>query len=174
MYIMNSEIIEEKNTNRGTGAGGANTNASGLKYEKDTTIEETPKGFVQLNKSLLKKFMIARNEYNPNNIPVAHGCKEPDEAYVSVDKKKIYIIEKKFQTVSGSVCEKIQTAVFKKFHYNELYPLYDVIYVYCLSDWFKENCKAELQYLQKNNIPIFWGNSDNYKTYIFDYISNSN
>jgi len=46
------------------------------------------------------------------------------------------------------------------------------VYIYCLSDWFKKNCKAELEYLEYKNIPVFWGNSNIYKTNIIKYIIN--
>ena len=44
------------------------------------------------------------------------GCKEPDECYIDNANKTMFIIEKKFQQVSGSVCEKnpkwsFQTAI---------------------------------------------------------------
>lgn len=40
------------------------------------------------------------------SIPIAHGCKQPDECYINEKTKTIFIIEKKFQQISGSVCEK--------------------------------------------------------------------
>ena len=40
------------------------------------------------------------------NITKAHGCKNPDECYIDHENKVIFIIEKKFQQVPGSVCEK--------------------------------------------------------------------
>ena len=44
--------------------------------------------------------------------------------------------------------------------------------MYCLSDWFKINCNAELEYLEYKNVPVFWGNCPNYKKNIIDYIIN--
>ena len=43
----------------------------------------------------------------------AHGCKRPDECFINSETKIVFIIEKKFQKVGGSVCEKIQTPDFK-------------------------------------------------------------
>jgi hypothetical protein len=42
------------------------------------------------------------------------GIKMPDEYYLDTDKKNAFIIEKKTQTVDGSVDEKIQAAAFKQ------------------------------------------------------------
>ena len=83
-----------------------------------------------------------------------------------------FIIEKKFQQCSGSVCEKIQTPDFKLWQYSRTFPDYTIIYIYCLSDWFKKNCKAELEYLDFKNIPYFWGISETYKDDIINFILN--
>jgi hypothetical protein len=114
---------------------------------------------------------------NEKNILIepSAGCKQPDEVYIDSNTKTIFIIEKKFQQTNGSVDEKIQTGVFKKFHFSQLFPNYEIHYIYCLSDWFKQNDYTSiLNYLMKNNIPIFWGNDINYKSSIIQYIiSNS-
>ena len=52
------------------------------------------------------------------------------------------------------MCEKIQTPDFKKWQYKRTFPDYTVIYIYCLSDWFENNCKAELEYLKYKKIPV--------------------
>ena len=106
-----------------------------------------------------------------HTIPPAHGCKRPDECYIDEERKIIFIIEKKFQQVPGSVCEKIQTSDFKKWHYSRLIPDYEIVYIYCLSDWFRANCKAELAYSAMINVPIFWGGDDDYKSKIIDFIT---
>lgn len=178
--------------NRGTGAGGANTNINGLSYEEKTDLsclytecvqgkkekERTIKfsGYVgcliNVNKSALHKYMTKIGEKNTSLQPVA-GCKEPDEAYVDNSKKTVYIIEKKFQQTSGSVDEKIQTGPFKKHHYGKLFPNYKIHYIYCLADWFKrEEYESVLEYLDESDIPIFWGNDPNYKQKMIDFICN--
>ena len=55
-----------------------------------------------------------------------------------------------------------------------MFPSYNIVYIYCLSDWFKENCKTELEYLEYLNIPLFWGNDSNYKDNIINFIINYN
>ena len=86
-----------------------------------------------------------------NDICKAHGCKQPDECYIDENNKVVYIIEKKFQQTSGSVCEKLQTPDFKLWQYTRTFPQYRIVYIYCLSDWFKKNCIAELEYLEYKN-----------------------
>ncbi len=63
----------------------------------------------------------------------------PDEALYIPSRKKVFIIEIKFQEVSGSVDEKLQTCDFKKKQYQKLFkPLgIAVEFIYILSDWFK-------------------------------------
>jgi hypothetical protein len=106
------------------------------------------------------------------NIEKAHGCKNPDECYIDEENKNIFIIEKKFQQCNGSVCEKIQTPDFKIWQYKRTFPEFNIVYIYCLSEWFKKNCKAELEYLEYKSIPIFWGNSSTYKEDIIYFIIN--
>lgn len=181
-YIMSQYI------NRGTGAGGSSTNATGLPYENITNLNTEYSIISQFNSHNIISFslnpsrqFICTHKSNffkylkhskNNNIPDAHGCKQPDECYIDEDNKIIFIIEKKFQQVSGSVCEKIQTAPFKKRHYSLCFPMYQIIYIYCLSDWFKIHCKAEIEYLEYEKIPIFWGSSDSYKHDIVNFILN--
>jgi hypothetical protein len=180
----NKELIIK---NKGTGAGGSKTNANGLPYEKLTDLSteyserkqykyhdkikftqcETP--FVSTKQSNFFKHMKDKMD---TSIEQAHGCKRPDECYINEEDKALFIIEKKFQQTGGSVCEKIQTPDFKLWQYKRLFPEYKIIYIYCLSDWFKKNCKAELEYLCDINIPVFWGNSETYKTDIINFITN--
>jgi hypothetical protein len=182
-----------KIVNKGTGAGGANTNVNGLSYEDKTNLEplytvlKTEKidkktelktikfpnyelSLINANKSKLYKYLKGINEKNTTLQPAA-GCKEPDEAYIDNVRKTIFIIEKKFQQTEGSVDEKIQTGPFKKFHYSQQFPNYKIHYIYCLSDWFKRaEYTSVLDYLLNNDIPIFWGNDENYKNNIITYL----
>lgn len=189
--LEEEEVIQSQVINRGTGAGGANTNVNGLSYEEKTDLsclyteciqEKKEKirtikfagyeecSLVNVNKSALHKYMAKIGEKNASLQPAA-GCKEPDEAYVDNIKKSVYIIEKKFQQTPGSVDEKLQTGPFKKHHYGKLFPNYKIYYIYCLADWFKrEEYESVLEYLEENDIPIFWGNDPNYKKDIIDFI----
>ena len=189
-------IIEEEPViivNKGTGAGGANTNLNGLSYEELTDLQDRYKScdlnntdnvyevkfegydrkFVKAKKSALHKYMNKNGEKNSELQPAA-GCKEPDEAYIDTEKKIIFIIEKKFQQTSGSVDEKIQTGHFKKMHYEELFPNFKIYYIYCLSDWFKKDkYKSTLNYLRTSGVPIFWGSSETFKEDMIEFIHNS-
>lgn len=64
----------------------------------------------------------------------------PDEAIYVLVNNTLFIIEMKFQNVSGSVDEKLQTCDFKKKQYKKLMaPLnIEVEYIYILNDWFKK------------------------------------
>ena len=181
----------DKNTNiinKGTGAGGNNTNANGLPYEKltdlkseyeiikndiyDKTIKFNNSNKIFMSSSQANVFKCMEKNIDTSIIS-AHGCKRPDECFISEEENKIFIIEKKFQQCSGSVCEKIQTSDFKKWQYNRVFPDYEIFYIYCLSDWFKTNTPAEIEYLKHKNVPVFWGSDTNYKTKIIDFIINA-
>ena len=192
-FVVIHEINKKKIINKGTGAGGANTNKNGLMYEEVTDLKDRYKickqinktkvnevvfkgyldVYISANKSALHKYMDEKGEKNLDLHPAA-GCKEPDEAYIDHKRKKIFIIEKKFQQRSGSVDEKIQTGVFKKLHYTELFPNFKIYYIYCLSDWFKQNEYVSiLNYLKMNDIDVFWGSSQTFKDDIIEFMHNS-
>lgn len=178
---------KKKIKNKGTGAGGSNTNKNGIPYEELTelnnriTIHEESKFssgikfddndmyFIKTKQANLFKCM--KDEMD-NDVEKGHGCKCPDECYIDKQLKNIFIIEKKFQNCSGSTCEKIQTPDYKLWQYSRTFPKYNIIYIYCLSDWFKTNCIAELEYLDFKNIRYFWGNSETYKDDIIHFIIN--
>lgn len=119
-------------------AGGANTNLTGLRFEKETEININitelcsnmakcilnDKELVKLTKNNFAKY------FNLNTKDMAHGTKQPDEAYVNEKAKVIYIIEKNFQQRSGSVCEKLQTGVFKRYFLQSKLKNYHVEYIY--------------------------------------------
>jgi hypothetical protein len=181
--------------NKGTGAGGAMTNHNGLNYEDITSLDthitvlceetygkgkngkgykvkfnENGKTFIKLCKSGLFLYMQTKNEIN--NIIPASGCKQPDEAFINEEDKTLFIIEKKFQQTTGSVDEKIQTGVFKKYHYSQLFNNYKIIYIYCLSDWFKKiEYSSVLKYLNENGVPIYFGSDIDYKDKITNFIT---
>lgn len=65
----------------------------------------------------------------------------PDDAIFVIKENTVFIIEVKYQSVSGSVDEKLQTCDFKKKQYLKLLaPLnLDVQYMYVLNDWFRNS-----------------------------------
>ena len=187
LTILGNDLTKLNIKNKGTGAGGSNTNKNGLPYEKLTDLNEYftinencnfsqiitfnnyDKKFIRTKQSQLFKYM---DNYIDKSINKAHGCKNPDECYIDLEKKNIFIIEKKFQKVPGSICEKIQTADMKIWQYSRTFPDFHIVYIYCLSEWFKFNCKAEIEYLKYKKIPVYWGHSTSYKEDIVKFIVN--
>jgi len=172
-YVKNEEK-KDTHINKGTGAGGANTNVTGLGFERETDIGEIENS-IRLHKAQLHKFMNENgyilNENYKISKNLAHGCKQPDEAYLFRDKKILFIIEKKFQQGSGSVAEKLQTGPFKKQFYQKIYPAVHICYIYILSDYFKTTCPRELEFLKENGIPYYF-QEDNIVTNIKNFIDN--
>ncbi len=95
----------------------------------------------------------------------------PDEALYVIVKNTLFVIEMKYQEVTGSVDEKLQTCDFKKKQYKKLMaPLnIEVEYIYILSNWFRKpeykdvldyiisvDCQYYFQYLplQKLGLPV--------------------
>ena len=83
----------------------------------------------------------------------------PDDAVLVLVNKTIYIVEVKFQTVAGSVDEKLQTCDFKLKQYKKLIgPLgLNVKYVYVLNKWFqKPEYKDVLDYIKSVGCDYFF------------------
>lgn len=101
------------------------------------------------------KNKLYKNLLEPNKIDYSAVVSKrllPDEAILVLSGKTLFIIEIKFQEVSGSVDEKLQTCAFKNEQYSKLLaPLgISVKYVYILNDWFnKEEYKDVLNYVKK-------------------------
>jgi hypothetical protein len=147
----------------------SNTN----KFYQTIKFNNSDKKFIHASKSGLFKYMKSIKRMN-GSIKPAHGCKSPDECFIDESTKKIFIIEKKFQSVAGSACEKIQTPDFKIWQYRRLFPVYTIMYIYCLSSWFEHNCKSELEYLDNKNIKYLIGDDPDYKSKMIDIMLNNN
>lgn len=95
----------------------------------------------------------------------------PDEALYVIINNTLFVVEMKYQEVTGSVDEKLQTCDFKKKQYKKLMaPLnIEVEFIYILNDWFRKSeykdvldyvisvgCQYYFQYLplQKLGLPI--------------------
>jgi hypothetical protein len=148
------------------GTGGANTNKTGLKFEKDTSLEESLRnnGFhveedhiflnhqekgLLLGKGRLYRFLEG-NDVDWKSIVSARLL--PDDAVLATQTNRLTIVEKKWQEVSGSVDEKLQTCGFKLRQYRRLAePLgMEVQYVYLLNDWFAHpRYQDVLSYIQE-------------------------
>lgn len=90
----------------------------------------------------------------------------PDDALLVIVRETLFIIEVKYQGVSGSVDEKLQTCDFKRKQYMKLVrPLnLKVEYVYVLNDYFKSpRYRDVLAYIESvcchykfNELPLSW------------------
>jgi len=149
------------------GKGGAKTSASGLRFESRITLKNAfnslrgykisdDKIYFEGEKvaELYQKHKLYKNLLEPNNIDYSEIISKklvPDDAIFIIKDKTLYIIEIKFQAVTGSVDEKLQTCDFKNKQYQKLLaPLgISVKYVYILNDWFKkEQYKDVLEYVK--------------------------
>ena len=63
----------------------------------------------------------------------------PDDAFVNLDTRTVFIIEKKFQMGAGSVDEKLQTVDFKIKEYKKMLPGWEVKFIYILNDFFEQD-----------------------------------
>lgn len=137
------------------GTGGGRT-ITGLKFESRVALKNLlaslPSYSVDDDSVYFKKEKVAefyekhklyKNLLEPNNIDYRDIISKkllPDEAILILAEKTLFIIEIKFQEVTGSVDEKLQTCDFKNKQYNKLLaPLgIQVKYTYVLSNWFKK------------------------------------
>lgn len=135
--------------------GGALTNINGLNFEQTTSLNDAliDAGFeirnhydVYLNGHLIGH-SINKAEFSTvflRKNGIDYKCFnskrwEPDEAFINEKNRTVYIIEKKFQSTSGSVDEKLATFPFKIYEYTKLLaPIrYSIVYIYLLSSqWF--------------------------------------
>lgn len=173
---FNSKCIINKTPSKGDGAGGSKTNLKGLQFEIDTELSTHYDVMLEVKKPIVKKIKFKNSNkiyfnvnkgnlikfldedgYVDNKIIVPNGCKQPDECYVDYENKRIFIIEKKTQGTGGSVCEKLQTSIYKKNELSRIYPQHQIIYIWCLDVWFKESkkCLAEFNFFDRENIPYF-------------------
>ena len=144
--------------------GGANTNFNGLnfegrtnfinsiKYNSDFELIKIPSfkntyEIIFKNRSLgiytekyeFYNFFLRKEKINWKKIISKQYL--PDAVFINKLNKTIFIIEKKFQSGSGSVDEKLQTCDFKKKIYskiiNQCSQNYKTEYYYLLNSWFK-------------------------------------
>ncbi len=166
------------------GLGGANTNKTGLRFERKTSIIELLKN--------TGKYQVVKNATNTNlkdsynilfdNKIIAQTFPKydlykfletininwklilskrllPDNAIYNKRNNTIYIIEVKYQEVSGSTDEKLQTCDFKLKQYLKLFSNTNIKleYLYVLNDWFKnDSYKDVLNYIKDVNCNYYF------------------
>jgi hypothetical protein len=197
---QNSQQIKEINSitiNKGTGAGGSNTNYFGKKFEEKTDNQKRllENGYekIILNKKAKFSYYLSKNFDDKKVTFVSQsGLKDyikykynielfrcPDEAYIleyTNGKNKILILEKKEQNVDGSVDTKLLAGpIFKEEYEEALEYKFEVAYAFCVSKFLQNKIMSnEKKYIifnklmKKHNIPILFGDDDNY----FDTLDN--
>lgn len=176
-----TEIITEPNLNiiinKGTGAGGANTNYYGKKFEEKTNNQTRLLNDGYIKNSFTKKPKKAYDYYLSKTFEdktiifvLQNGLKMymknkynidlfrcPDEAYIieyNTGKKVIKILEKKEQNVEGSVETKLWSGPSLKREYElVLGNDFEVHYGFCVSEFFKKKLISnEKKYTTLNTI----------------------
>jgi hypothetical protein len=192
------EIIQ----NKGTGAGGANTNKNGNKFEEKTSNRKRllEMGFIEnvtqkhnqrfeyLSKTLEDKNIIFVEQHNfqkyMNHVYNVELFRNPDEAYIieyNNGRKIIKILEKKEQNTKGSVETKLWSGPSLKRKYEiVLDGLFEVEYCFCVSAFLqKKMLSDDKKYiilntiLQENNIPVLFGDDEDYYISLDNWINNS-
>ena len=167
MSETNNDIESMKNSNKGTGAGGANTNHYGKKFEEKTNnqVRLLESGYVHndFDNCIVKKttkrthdFHLSKThedkniafvlqtvlkKYMKNNYNVElFRC--PDEAYIieyNSGRKVVKILEKKEQNVEGSVETKLWSGPSLKREYElVLGDQFEVFYAFCVSEFLQK------------------------------------
>ena len=174
--------------NRGTGAGGAQTNGNGLAWEERTSNERNLAekfGFTRTSLGAGKTmyYLCKRFENVQVVFTTQHGLKKilkdshdvtlgwnPDEAYIIQKNGKtvLKILEKKHQNTAGSVDTKLLAGPMIRDSYKITVPSdWDVEYAFCVNNYFRNNVfNNDRKHIQKllaeQNIPIFYGEDADY------------
>ena len=180
------------NKNKGFGAGGANTNRVGLSFEVKTDNRPRllaqgfqPGLFQSLQKNNTQDMItfVSQHQFRQwmqNRFSVSL-FRNPDEAYIIENPKNtktiVKILEKKAQTVEGSVETKLWAGTgFKREYEIMLGPSFEVHYAFCVSTFLEtrfqtsERFKILKQILDEQNIQILFGDQDNYFSQLDDWI----
>ena len=195
----NNQVI----INKGTGAGGANTNLYGKKFEDKTNNQErlVEIGYVKNSYAKKKKandyYLSKTFEDKTVVFVLQNGLKTymkykynidmfrcPDEAYIieyTSGRKVIKILEKKEQNVEGSVETKLWSGPSLKREYElVLDGKFEVYYGFCVSEFLKKKLISnDNKYIilntifQENNIDVLFGDDDNYFETIDTWFNNS-
>ena len=179
--VNNTEEIIQNNTvvnkNKGSGAGGSNTNLYGKQFEEKTNNQQRLLEMGYAKNSFTKKPKKAYDYYLSKTFEdktivfvLQNGLKKymkhkynielfrcPDEAYIieyTSGRKVIKILEKKEQKVDGSVETKLWSGPSLKREYElVLGSAYEVHYAFCVSEFLKKKLISnEKKYTTLNTI----------------------
>jgi len=186
VHSLSTQII-----NKGTGAGGSNTNLYGKLFEEQTNneIRLIHQGFIKIvtnNKTKFGYHLIKTFEDKKVIFVSQSGFKEyiktvynielfrcPDEAYIfeyTNGKRIIKILEKKEQNVQGSVDTKLLAGpAFKEEYFESLEGIFDIEYAFCVSKFLQDKIQSQdkkyiifNKIMKRHNISILFGNDDDY------------
>ena len=195
-------VTQEIAVNKGTGAGGANTNKQGKFFESKTNNEPRllEQGFqkVIINKTSKYGYYLEKIFEDKKIVFVSQsGLKTymqhkhqlelfrcPDEAYIIEyhdGTAKIIVLEKKEQSVDGSVDTKLLAGIGFIEEYEEaLEHKFTVKYGFCVSKFLQTKiCSTEKKYIifnkimKKHEIPILFGDDENYFETLDSWITSS-
>ncbi len=154
--------------------GGARTNLNGLSFEQTTSLDDalTNAGYrvnahKVFNGNTLIGLSVQKHDFykhflEPRGINYEdYNSKgwQPDECFVNLNSQTVYIIEKKFQSSSGSVDEKLPGCDFKKKEYVKLCtPIgFKVEYLYVFNNWFLQDVYRDtLEYIKTVGCHYFY------------------
>ena len=159
LNLKDAEVLTTTIINKGTGAGGANTNVTGKSFEQKTENETrlleagfTRKPIPGYEKNTEGSFYYLIKETSPTEsvVYLTQGglkkyfehffkkelCRHPDEAYLfrNGDQYTLKILEKKNQNKSGSVDTKLMTArdFIEEYEDSIEDPNFTVHYAFCV------------------------------------------
>ena len=188
---------ESKVTNRGTGAGGANTNKNGKAFEKKTDIIPIllSNGFIKKDIVKYKIVYYTKSIDSKEYYFFTQGnlkkylkmtykkdiCRYPDEAMLikEGDTFILKILEKKNQNCEGSVIDKLcNGGYFIKEYTMCLGDKFNVEYSFCLSKFLrKKYVSDEPKFIimrklhTDDNIKVYYGDDSDYFNKIKEYFN---
>ena len=190
--------------NRGTGAGGSQTNKNGIAYEEKTCFDKFCskewKKIILDKKTIFGYYMEKKfpgftiHKFSQDGIRKYFNhftefktrdklSRKLDEAFFIQFKDKsrkpiLKILEKKEQNCAGSVDTKFLAPwgfikLYKKKFLNKI----EIEYAFSVNNWLKTEFKKTkweiiLENFEEDNIPIFYGEDDNYSERILKWITN--
>ena len=196
MVLKPAKLPALKKDNKGVGAGGANTNFYGKRFEEFTDNEpnliKNDYTVKILNKNKYGYYLIKQIE-NKSIVYVSQGglidfykffhnielFRHPDEAYIITENDNVIvkILEKKEQNVEGSVDIKLWSSIALKREYELMLPDCKIEYSFCLSSFFKTKFESKIkkweilkQILDENDIRLFYGEDPDYFHKIDEWI----
>lgn len=155
------------------GTGGDRTNASGLKFERETSLTNAllDSGYEVIERELFiggqlygtllpqYKFYEFLEEHEVDWRDHVSSQNKPDECIFLHAKNQFVIIEKKFQEVSGSVDIKLAAAHFLLLRYSKLASTIGatVRMIYVLSDFFQASKYRDIiSYMHEMGVTVYF------------------